>query len=150
MTLDKFRARITLQAAHSAWSEGDVEGVLNCYTDDLTYYSNANSTGDGPLIIHGRENFRAMLMQITNAAQSMSTIEFFRFGDDNIGRATIQGFIQHRVSRHTLTGTFRQEVTYRGGRIAQMREYHDAARMRTFWRIVSQDEIIDRALMSVV
>ena len=149
MALDRYQALITLQAAHAAWSEGDIEGVLNCYTDDLIYYSNASSTGDTPLIIRGRENFRPMLEQINKAAESMSTIEFFRFDDDNIGRATIQGFIKHRVTRHTLTGTFRQEVTYRDGRIAHMREYHDAARMRTFWHIVSHDEIIDRVLMSV-
>lgn len=143
-----YQAKLTLYATHSAWSEGDIEGVLNCYTDDLIYYSNASATGDAPLIIHGRENFRLMLERISGDAESMSIVDFFRFGDDNVGRATVQGFIKHRVTRHTLTGTFRQEVAYRGNRICQMREYHDAARMRTFWHIVSQDEIIDRVLMS--
>lgn len=146
--LDTYQARLTLNAAHSAWSEGNIEGVLDCYTDDLIYYSNASASGDGPLIIRGRDDFRLMLEKISNAAESMSVVDFFRLGGDNIGRATVQGFIKHRATRHTLIGTFRQEIIYRGNRISHMREYHDAARMRTFWHIVTQDEIIDRVLMA--
>jgi len=145
ITIDEHRARLILDIAHAAWSRGDIEGVLNQYTDDLTYWSNTGAPDGGPLTIVGKDVFRTFLNTIAAVNESVSVSEYFRF-IDGIGRAKIECYIRHKTTGHTLVGSFRQVVTYRGDRISRLDEFHDAARMATFWRMISDDAEIENAL----
>ena len=146
-TMDEHRARLILDAAHAAWSRGDVEGVLDQYVDDLTYWCNTGGPDGGPLIIVGKDGLREMLNSIVAVAESVSVSEYFRF-IDGTGRAKIECYIRHKTTGHTMVGSYRQVVTYRGGRISRTDEFHDAARMATFWRMISDNAAIEKALMS--
>ncbi len=145
MTIDEHRARLILNSAHAAWSRGDVEGVLNQYTDDLTYWSNTGAPDGGPLVILGKDGLREMLNSIVAVAESVSVAEYFRF-IDGVGRAKIECYIRHKITGHTMVGSYRQVVTYRGDRISRTDEFHDAARMATFWRMIMGDAEIEKAL----
>jgi ketosteroid isomerase-like protein len=147
ITIDEHRARLILNAAHAAWSNGDIEGVLNQYTDDLTYWSNTGAPDGGPLVIEGKDGLREMLNSIVAVAESVSVAEYFRF-IDGTGRANIECYIRHKTTGHTMVGSYRQVVTYRGDRISRTDEFHDAARMAAFWRMITGEAAIEKALMS--
>jgi len=144
MILDEFRARDILDAAHAAWSRGDVEGVLSQYVDDLTYWSNTGAPDGAPLTIVGKMALRAFLESIAEVADSGSVSEYFRLGD-GLGRAKIECFIRHKQTGHTLVGSYRQVITFRGDKILRVDEYHDAAKMAAFWRLIA-GETVERSL----
>jgi ketosteroid isomerase-like protein len=147
MTLDEHRARMIVHAAHAAWCRADIEGVLAQYTDNLTYWINSAPDG-GPLMLEGKDALRSMLNSVVEVAESVSVPEYFRFNDGK-GRATIEAYIRHKTTGHTLVGSYRQVVTFRGDRIASVEEYHDAARMIAFWKMISGEAAIEKALLAV-
>jgi ketosteroid isomerase-like protein len=147
MKLDEHGARMILESSHAAWSRGDVEGVLSHYVDDLTYYCNTGGPDGGPLSIVGKQALRDMLQPIVEVAESVSVSEYFRYSD-GVGRAMIECYIRHKTTHHTLVGSYRQLVTYRGNKIATMEEFHDAAKMMAFWRMVYGDAAIEKAILA--
>jgi len=147
MSLDEHRARMILEATHAAWSRGDVEGVVGNFTDDLTYFCNTGGPDGGPLTIVGQSAYREFLDKIVEVAESVSVPEYFRF-QDGIGRAKVECYIRHNTTRHALVGSYRQLITYRGNRIVRMEEFHDAAKMIAFWRMISSEAAIEKALLA--
>jgi ketosteroid isomerase-like protein len=147
MELDEHRARMILESSHAAWSNGDVEGVLRHFVDDVTYFCNTGGPDGGPLAIAGKQAYREMLQMIVDVAESVSVAEYFRF-QDGVGRATVECYIRHKTTRHTLVGSYRQLITYRGDKIARTEEFHDAAKMIAFWRLVSGEAAIEKALLA--
>lgn len=147
MELDEHRAKMILDLSHAAWSRGDVEGVLSCFTDDVTYCCNTGAPDGGPLVVIGKKAYREMLQPIADVAESISVSEYFRF-TDGVGRAKIECYIRHKKTHHTLVGSYRQLVAYRGDKIERLEEFHDAAKMVAFWRMISGEAEIERALLS--
>jgi ketosteroid isomerase-like protein len=140
MTLDALRAREILDTAHAAWSRGDIEGVLAQYVDDLTYRCNTGGPNGAPLSIVGKRALRAFIESIAAVADSMSVTDYFRY-QDGIGRASVECYIRHKGTGHMLAGSYRQIVTYRDGKIARSEEYHDAAKMAAFWRLIAGEPL---------
>lgn len=137
--LDAQIARDVVDGAHAAWSNGDIERVLSFYTDNLVYWCNAGSIEGTPYVIEGKPAFRTFLHTIHAVAESGSVTEYFHFGD-GVARASIEGYILHRRTGLVLSGSFRQVLTFRGRKIARLEDYHDAAKMAAFWRLVSCEE----------
>jgi len=137
--LDEYMARSLLEATHNAWCNGDVERLLSYYVDDCTYWCNTGSLDGTPFIVEGKQPYRTFLRSIASVAESASVIEHFQF-EDGIGRAKVEAYIRHRRTGHVLAGSFRQIIIYRGRKIARCEEYHDAAKMAAFWRLVTCDE----------
>lgn len=113
--------------------------MLAYYTDDVIYWCNAGSLDGIPYIIEGKPGMRTFLRSIISVAESATATEHFQF-EDGIGRAHVEAYIRHRRTGHVLSGSFRQVVTYRGRKISRLEEYHDAAKMAAFWRMVTSDE----------
>ena len=147
MQVDEHKARIILDMSHAAWSRGDIEGVLRNYVDDLTYYCNTGGPDGGPLSVVGKQALRNMLQPIVEVAESVSVSEYFRYSD-GVGRAMIECYIRHKTTHHTLVGSYRQLVTYRDDKIERMEEFHDAAKMIAFWKMISGDAAIEKALLA--
>jgi ketosteroid isomerase-like protein len=137
--LDAHAAREIIDSAHNAWSRGEIEAILAHYTDDMVYWCNAGSLDGVPYVIEGKQAHRTFLRSIMSVAESATATEHFQF-EDGIGRATVEAYIRHRRTGHVLSGTFRQIITYRGRKIARLDEYHDAAKMAAFWRMVTCEE----------
>jgi len=136
MSVDPVTARAMVEAAHAAWSNGDLEGVLAWYTEDATYMSNVGPTPDGePYMITGKQAMRGFLGAVLQVAESMSVVEHFVF-ENGVGRARVACYIRDKATGLVLSGTYRQKHTFRDGRIATLEEIHDAARMAAFWRLV--------------
>ncbi|MBN8911506.1 MAG: hypothetical protein J0H65_05480 [Rhizobiales bacterium] len=137
--LDEHRARSVLETAHGAWCDRDVERLLDQYVEDCTYWCNAGVVDGEPFTLTGKQAFRPFLHSILLVADSRSVIELFQF-KDGIARAQISAYVRHRRTGHVLAGLYRQVVTYRGNRIWRIEEYHDAAKMNAFWRLVASEE----------
>lgn len=139
MPLTSHEAEAVLQEAHQAWTEGDVDGTLACYRDDLTYVCNTGSLDGGPLTISGKAQFRDFLLPVMETVDSSSVVSRFRF-DDEIGRAFIDCKLRHRKTGLGLVGTYSQIVTFKRAKLARVEEVHDVARMAAFWRLVLSEE----------
>ncbi len=113
--------------------------MLAHYADDLVYWCNAGSLDGIPYIIEGKQELRTFLRSILSVAESATATEHFQF-EDGIGRAKVEAYIRHRRTGHVLSGSFRQIVTFRNRKIVRLEEYHDAAKMAAFWRMVTTDE----------
>lgn len=50
MRVTESEAKAILQEAHLAWCEGDVDGTLDYYCDDLTYICNTGGLDGAPLL----------------------------------------------------------------------------------------------------
>lgn len=137
--LDAIGAREILDRAHAAWYERDIEGVLACYTDDLYYWCNAGAEENTPYVVEGKPAMRTFLRSIMAVADSGSVAEYFKFAD-GVARASIECFIRHRRTGLTLAGSYRQIVTFRGRKIARLQEFHDAAKLAAFWRLVACEQ----------
>jgi hypothetical protein len=71
-----------------------------------------------------------------------------RRNSDGVGRSKIECYIRHKTTHHTLVGSYRQLVTYRDNRIARTEEFHDAAKMIAFWKMISGEAAIEKALLA--
>jgi ketosteroid isomerase-like protein len=140
--LDAHTAREILDGSHNAWSRGDIERLLSYYVDDVTYWCNAGSLDGVPYIVEGKAGYRTFLRSIVSVAESATATEHFTF-EDGIARAKVEAYIRHRRTGHTLSGSYRQIVTFRGRKILRVEEFHDAAKMAAFWRMVTSDETVE-------
>ena len=137
--VDAQLARQVLAATHDAWSKGDLERMLVHFDDELTYWCNVGAIDGQPFTIDGKQGLRTLLQSVLSVAESASKISFFQF-EDGIARSTVQAYVRHRRTGHEISGTFRQIVTYRGKRIVKLEEFHEAAKMSAFWRMVTVDD----------
>ena len=134
---DADSAREIHDATHDAWSKGDIDRLVSYFVDDMVYWSNTGANGE-PWVIEGKEANYANLKGIAAVAEGVTVSEHFQFRN-GIARAKIDGYIRHRQTGHVLSETYRQIVTFRGFKIARLDEYHDAAKMAAFWRLVMSD-----------
>ncbi len=128
-----------LQQAHLAWSKGDLDGTLACYSDNLRYVCNTGGFDGSPMCIAGKNQFRDFLAPVMETVDSHSTVSQFKLQDDS-ARAFIDCTLIHRNTGLQLVGTYTQIVTFERGKILQMDEFHDVARMAAFWRLVLSEE----------
>lgn len=142
MDLDEHRARLIHEATLAAWSNGNLEGVTRHFVEDLTYFCNTGGPDGGPLTIVGQAAYRGMLQTILDVAESVCVSEYFRFAEGT-GRAKIECYIRHKTTRHTLVGSYRQLITYQGDKIVRLEEFHDAAKMIAFWRMISGEAAVE-------
>lgn len=128
-------ARATLQAVHASWSNGDIEGVLQRCTDDVVYRCNLRTQRGTTIKIRGKLALRAFLRSLAATVESVSIAELFQ-SVHGLGLARIDWYIQHRKSGLVLSSSSKQVVGYRGERICDVQDFHDAPKLTAFWRLV--------------
>lgn len=82
---------------------------------------------------------RQFLEPLTNLIESVSVVEGFQFQGDT-ARATIACYLKHYATGIVLSGQYRQVIRFKGDYIDQLEEFHDAARLATFWKLVAHTE----------
>ncbi len=128
-------AKAILEAAQGAWAAGSVEGVLDKYADDLLYVSNTGAPSGESLTINGKDDLRRRFVAVMAAVQSQSRIDAFRY-ENGVARVRLSAVIRHRSTGHVFTCSLRQVICFRGFQIAKHEDFHDAAKMAAFWRLV--------------
>lgn len=118
--------------------------MLDHYCDDICYTCNVEPAAAQPVRINGRAAMREFLTKVQGVAQSMSVVEAFQF-DGSVARATVACFVKHNGTGIVLSGYYRQVLRFRSGQISHLEEFHDAARLEAFWRLVElcEKEISD-------
>lgn len=139
MGFSKASAEAALRDAHFAWSEGDLEATLACYSDDLKYVCDTGGFDGGPLAVIGKEQFRDFLRPVLQTLSSSSDVRHFTMTGE-VGHSLVDCTLHHRITGQRLLGTYTQIARYRAGKICQMFEIHDLARMADFWRLVLSEE----------
>jgi ketosteroid isomerase-like protein len=138
MPINALAARLLVDAAHLAWSNRDTDALMACYCDDIRYSCNTGPSNAEPFVAVGKSQMLGFLEPVLEITESMSVVERFKL-DDNVARATISCFVKHTATGHVLSGTYRQILVFRDGRIAEIEEFHDAARIAAFWKMVHGD-----------
>ena len=138
MNLNFDTANAIVEAAHAAWNNRNIEGVLDHYVDDLVYSCNAGGPNDGPLTVSGKSGLRGLLTPVLPVIESMTSIELFKFSN-NIARLQLSAYVRHKRTGLELSGTYRQIMEFRGYKICKLEEIHDAALLSTFWRLVASE-----------
>lgn len=134
MDLNSDTAKAIVEAAHAAWNAGSIEGMLQKYVDDLVYVTNTGPDGSS-LTIRGREAFRARFEPIMGIVEAKTTIQHFHY-DGRLARVRFGAYVRHRRTGHEMTGSYRQIIEFRGFQICRLEDFHDAAKMAAFWRLV--------------
>ena len=136
MPMNALSARLLIDAAHLAWSNRDIAALLACYCDDIRYTCNVGPSGTEPFIAIGKQAMLDFLSPVLTVAESVSVVERFVFNED-VATSTVACFVKHKATGHVLSGTYRQIALFREGKIAQLDEIHDAARIAAFWKMVN-------------
>jgi ketosteroid isomerase-like protein len=122
----------------AAWTNRDLEGTLSFMSEDVAHILNL----DGTLVpygasVEGKPALRQKLQLL------LDTFEFGALVNEGLrveGRKATghYKFIYiHFASGERLSGSFRFVIEQRGGLIFRMEEYHDAAYVEAFARLVS-------------
>jgi ketosteroid isomerase-like protein len=132
--LNSDTAKAIVEAAHAAWNAGSVEGMLQKYVEDLVYVTNTGPEGRS-LTFYGKEAFRARFEPIMGIVDAKTTVRHFRY-DGNFARVRFDTHVRHRRTGLEMTGSYRQIIAFRGFQICRLEDFHDAAKMAAFWRLV--------------
>ena len=127
-------AKAIVEAAHAARNAGSIEGMLQKYVEDLVYVTNTGPDGSS-LTIRGKEAFRARFEPIMGIVEAKTTVQHFHY-DGRIARVRFGAYVRHRQTGHEMTGSYRQVIEFRGFQICRLEDFHDAAKMAAFWRLV--------------
>jgi ketosteroid isomerase-like protein len=136
VTISESDAEQILYAAHEAWNRRDLNGLLDLFEDDMTYWSNVASP-QGETILHGKRAFEGFLEPLKEM-EGLSVPHSFRF-KDGAAAASVEFYLRDCRTGHAHSGTFRQVLTFRNGRILRMDEYHDAPALSSFMALVSDE-----------
>lgn len=139
--MNSLKARLLVDAAHLAWSNRDIAGLLACYCDDVRYTCNIGPNPSEPFVALGKQAMMDFLLPVLDIATSMSVVQRFAFKND-MATATVACFLTHHATGHVLSGKYRQIVAFRDDKIAQIDEFHDAARIAAFWKLVNADAMV--------
>lgn len=124
-----------LESAQESWNSGSVEGVLDKYSEDIIYTTNTGGPNGESVTIRGKENVRRRYLTTMELVESRSRIEYLRW-DSGLVRTRLFVNMQHKETGVALTTRLRQIIRFRGFLIAEIQDFHDAAKLAAFWRFV--------------
>ena len=105
----------------SAWNSQEVDGVLNCYTEDCIYL---DPNTHGP--VHGHESLRRYLTKLFQEWQMhWSLREFFLFDDENGGAFLWHARLTPSAGGKTIEVDGMDLIIVHEGRISRNEVYFD-------------------------
>jgi ketosteroid isomerase-like protein len=146
MPLNCDTAKAIIEEVHRAWSAGDIDAVLRMYTHDIWFQRNSRDAETPPLVIHGREAMGVFLRAVLEKTEGMAVLESFQF-HSGIARARVSYFLKDRKTGQSLTATYRQIAMFRDMQISRMEQFHDAARLSAFFRLIEAPTLLARDTM---
>lgn len=113
--------------------------MLAYYSPDIVYTCNAEPSGMHPVSYTGRDAMRGFLAPLLDLAESVSVVEALQF-DGVTARATVECYIKHYGTGIVLSSQYRQVIRFRDSLVFRLEEFHDAAKLATFWKLVRHTE----------
>ncbi|MEI9901124.1 MAG: nuclear transport factor 2 family protein [Hyphomicrobium sp.] len=136
MSISESQAVKVLYAAHEAWNKRDFNGLLELFDDNMIYWSTLGSDRS-QTEIRGKPEFRTFLAA-WQGMEGLSVPHSVRF-KDGVASASVEFYVRDLRTGHAHSGTFRQVLTFRDGRILRMDEYHDAAAFGSFLALLNSE-----------
>jgi ketosteroid isomerase-like protein len=137
--MDRHRAEAIVNACHDAWSTRDLDRMFRHFHPEIVYTCNVETPGASPVRYIGKDAMRSFLAPALEVLESVSVVEGFQYNGQN-ARTTIACYLKHFRTGIVLSGQYRQVYRFRDELIDQLEEFHDAAKMATFWRLVQHTE----------
>lgn len=137
--MDRYRAEAIVNACHEAWSLRDLDRMLRNYSPNFVYTCNTEGDGKEPTRFSGLDAYRGFLEPLLDLIESVSVVEGFQY-HDNTARVSVGCYYKHYRTGLVMSGQFRQVFTFEGDLIVRIEEFHDAAKMATFWRLIGETE----------
>jgi ketosteroid isomerase-like protein len=138
LQLNSETAKAIVEASHAAWNRRNIEAMLDYYVEDLIYWSNAGGPDDAPLTIFGKSGLRNLLAPVLDVIDSATSIDAFNFVD-GMARVQVSTYVRHKLTGLDLSGNYRQVLHFRDFKICKNEEFHDVAKLSTFWRLVARE-----------
>lgn len=134
------QTRQTYRQAVSAWVDRDLEATLSFISDDVVHVLQTDAAC-GPaaaLSTTGKAGLRDRLEAILDAFYCAAMVTDVLKVDGTKARASLKIIYIHVATGERLVTKLRLYVEVRDGLIRHMEEYHDAAYLEAFLRLVRQ------------
>lgn len=135
---DYTAAERLVEAAHTAWGRADIDALLRYFANDFEYQIKAGTEDGSPLALVGKDEFADFWRPLVLQMETRTTPGRMQLNGD-VARLQVSVWLRHRQTGFTLNGTYRQLLTFRGGLICRIEEYHDAAKLNAFWAVIAQE-----------
>ena len=132
-TGDDFDPVRLVRRCYDTWDEKDVDAIMACCAADAVYHVHVPSD---VLRFAGRHEGHAAIRACLEAI--LAEYDFLAFAVDWISgtgatvRARVLYYYRHPVTGDQFDAGFRQVWRVSEGRVAQVDEYHDVARLKAF------------------
>lgn len=136
MSISESEAARILYAAHEAWNRRDLKALLELFDDEMVYWNNV-ATPQGDTIVQGKPAFESFLASLAEM-DGLSVPQGVKF-KDGVASASVEFYLRDRRTGYSHSGTFRQVLQFRNGRILRMDEFHDAPALSTFMALLSNE-----------
>lgn len=141
--MDRYRAEAIVNACHDAWTTRDLNRMLSYYSRDVIYTCNVEPEGPSPVRYTGRDAMRGFLEPLLAQIECVSVVDAMHY-DEIRGprlRTTVSCYMKHMATGIVLSGQYRQVLSFNPqGLIDRLEEFHDAAKLASFWKLVAHTE----------
>jgi ketosteroid isomerase-like protein len=122
-----------------AWAARDVDGTVACWGEPMRYTLHAE---EGPLAGTATtlQDLRARLTGFLAVFEFLAYVVESVRADGPAVRTSIVYWYRHKASRLELHGRYRHVWLVEDGRIVSCDEYHDAAALDAFMRLVASPD----------
>lgn len=138
MAIDLSELQRLVEEAHDAWSDADLDRLLEYFSADFEYQINAGTEDGSPVELKGREKFAEFWRPLARDMDTR-TIPGPLLLRGDVARLQVQFWLRHHSTGFGLSGSYRQLLTFRGGLICRIEEYHEAAKLNSFWALVASE-----------
>lgn len=132
-------ASILLEATYAAWAAKDLDGTLAAFADDVVFVIHlppevAPFVGEA----RGREELRPRLQSLIDDFDFLEYVPMRITAEGEHLHSRISFRFRHKATGLEYDGTMRHVWRVEGDKIVRFEEFHDAARVRTFFAMVAQ------------
>jgi ketosteroid isomerase-like protein len=121
-----------------AWANRDLEGTLGFFTEDVVHILNIDGTvAPFAASVEGKPALREKLLLLLDTFDVGTLINDGHRVEGCRASGSYKFTYIHRATGERLSGSFRFVIEQRGGLIFRMEEYHDAAYVEAFVRLVA-------------
>lgn len=127
-----------MQAAWSAWAEGDLPNLLSWFKADIVWALHLPREvvpygGDNC----GRAAVADALAAVSEQFETVSYQPILLSQDGAVVRGQVRYCYRHRVTGEVLEGVSRHVCTITDGLVSRIEEFHDVDRVRAFMQLVA-------------
>ena len=132
-------ASILMEAAYAAWAAKDLAGTLAAFADDVVFVIHlppevAPFVGEA----QGKEQLRPRLQAIIDDFDFLEYVPMQITAEGEHLHSRISFRYRHKATGLEYDGTMRHVWRIEGDKIVRFEEFHDAARVRTFFAMLAQ------------